>query len=586
MPSISIPHHITRRQSSQTKKPKSPINKSCIVRSILDLCSHGRIHEALTQLDFLPRLGLCLDSKTIATILKRCGDEGALREGKWVHRHLRLTGRKDPGVLVSNHLIYMYMSCGEVRCARKVFDKMPVRNLYSWNNVVSGYAKRGLMEKARGVFERMGERDVVSWNSMVIGYAQSGEYEAALRYYKGLRREGGVGLNAFSFSGALMVGVKLKDLGLTRQVQCQVLGFGYQGNVVLSSSILDAYCKCGEMGDARKVFNEMSIRDAFTWSTLISGFAKLGDMGSAKELFDMMPDKNAVAWTSVISGYARNGLAHHALELFRKMILLRYTPDQYTFSSCLAACATIASLKHGKQIHAHLILSGFRSNMIVLSSLIDMYSKCGRLEYCRRVFAFTDSKQEVMLWNPMIAALAQHGYGKEAVELFDEMVNCGVKPNRVSYVIILNACSHSCLLDTGRAFFKSMTEDHGLIPDIEHYACLIDLLGRAGHFDELIHELDKMPCKTDHRIWNALLGVCSIHGNEELGSKAAHRVLEMEPQSSGAYSLLSSVYAASGNWVSVEEVRQLMHERKSARKEQAGSWTETDSKSQALFSST
>ncbi|GAB2215553.1 hypothetical protein Droror1_Dr00019941 [Drosera rotundifolia] len=340
------------------------------------------------------------------------------------------------------------------------------------------------------------------------------------------------------------------------------------------------------MGDARKVFNEMSIRDAFMWSTLISGFAKLGDMGSAKELFDMMLDKNVVAWTSVISGYARNGLAHHALELFRKMILLRYTPDQNTFSSCLAVCATIASLKHGKQIHAHLILRSFRPNMIVLSSLIDMYSKCGRLEYCGRVFAFTDSKQEVMLWNPMIAAFAQHGYGKGVVELFDEMVNCRVKPNRVSYVIILNACSHSCLLDTGRAFFKSMTEDHGLIPDVEHCACLIDLLGRTGHFDELIHELDKMPCKTDHRIWNALLGVCSIHGNEELGSKAAHRVLEMEPQSSGAYSLLSSVYAASGNWVSVEEVRQLMHERKSARKEQAGCWIETDSKSQTLFSST
>ncbi|GAB2291974.1 hypothetical protein Dimus_026223 [Dionaea muscipula] len=533
MPSFSLPNNVLSRF---TAKPKKPTKRPCIVQSLLDLCSQGQLYQAVNQLYLLRKKGLRLNSKTIAFLLRQCANTRSLKEGKWVHLHLKLTGRKDPGML---------------KPARKLFDNMP-------------------------------EKDVVSWNTMVIGYAQSGNYDEALRFYRRFRQEP-VGLTAFSFSGILMVGVRLKDVELTRQVHCQVFVAGYQPNVVLWSSILDAYAKCGEMGDAQKVFDEMSVPDNCTWTALISGFARWGDMGSAKELFDWMPNKNSIAWTSLISGYARNGLGHHALQTFRKMMLLCFTPDQFTFSSCLTACAIIPSLKQGKQVHAHLILSGFRPNMIVVSSLIDMYSKCGLLEYCKRVFVLAYNKQDVMLWNPMISALAQHGYGEEAVHLFNEMVMWGIKPNRVSFVVILNACSHSGLLEKGLAFFRSMTDEHGILPDVEHYACLTDLLGRAGHFDELMHELGKMPCKSDRRIWSALVGVCSIHGNEELGSKAAHRIIEMDPQSSGAYLLLSSVYAASGNWVSVEKVRRLMHER-CARKEQASSWIEMDNNGQALSS--
>ncbi|GAB4853196.1 Pentatricopeptide repeat-containing protein At2g21090 [Ancistrocladus abbreviatus] len=571
--SHSLHNHVLSQFRAKLRKPaKYP----CIVKSLINLCSRGQLRQAVDHLELLVQKGVRLDSKTLALLLQLCANTRSLKEGKWVHLHLKLTGRKHPDTFISNHLINMYCSCGDFIEGRKVFDKMSVRNLYSWNNMLSGYAKLGMLNPARRLFEKMPEKDVVSWNTMVIAYAQSGNWDEALRFYSGLRRKS-IGFNAFSFAGVLIVGVKLKDVGLTRQVHCQVFVAGYMSNVVLASSILDAYAKCGEIGDARRVFDDMPVRDVFAWTALISGHAKLGYMESARELFDIMPKKNPVSWTALVSGYARNGLGHSALELFQRMMFFRVMPDQFTFSSCLTACASIASLKHGKQIHAYLIRIGFRPNKIVVSSLIDMYSKCGSLELCKLVFELSGDKLDVMLWNPMMSALAQHGFGAQAAQLFRDMLVSGVKPNRVTFVVILNACSHSGLVKEGLALFNSMTSDHGILPDEEHYACLIDLLGRAGHFDELINQLEKMPFKADDRIWNALVGVCSIHGNEVLGKKAAECLIELEPQFSGAYLLLSSVYAASGKWESVEKIRQLMYQR-CVRKEQASSWVEMQNK--------
>lgn len=483
-------------------------------------------------------------------------------------------------MLLVNHLIGMYFKCGDEVDARKVFDKMFVRNLYSWNNMLSGYAKMRNLKEARSLFDKMPERDVVSWNTMVIGYAQSGVWDEALRFYRELRRSS-IGYNEFSFAGVLTVCVKSKELELTRQIHGQVLVAGFLSNVVLSSSVVDAYAKCGEMVDARRLFDNMPVRDVLAWTTLVSGYAIWGDMKSASELFDQMPEKNPVSWTSMISGYARNGLGHEALALFSEMMLFQVRPDQFTFSSCLCSCASIASLKHGKQIHASLLRSNLRANTIVVSSLIDMYSKCGNLGAGRQVFKLMGDKQDTVLWNTMMSALAQHGHGIEALQMFEDMVSSGVKPVRTTFIVILNACSHSGLVQEGRRLFKSMTDDHGIVPDEEHYACLIDLLGRAGCFDELINQLENMPFKAGDQVWNALLGVCRIHGNTELGRKVAEHLIELEPQSPAPYVLLSSIYAEQGRWELVEKVRQLMDKRH-VRKERAISWVEVESRVHAF----
>ncbi|CAB4290843.1 unnamed protein product [Prunus armeniaca] len=542
MPSLSSPTlTLTKPNKRLTAKPP------CVVQSLLKLCSQGHLSQALSSLDLLVQKGIRLPTKTLAFLIQQCGATGSLREGKWVHIHLRLTGFKHPPTFLANHLINMYFKCADDVEARRVFDKMSVRNLYSWNNMLSGYAKMRNLKEARSLFDKMPEKDVVSWNTMVIGYAQSGVCDEALRYYRELRRLS-IGYNDFSFAGVLTVCVKLKELGLTRQVHGQVLVAGFLSNVVLSSSLVDAYTKCGEMGDARRLFDNMPVRDVLAWTTLVSGYAKWCDMESASELFSQMPEKNPVSWTALISGYARNGLGYEALALFTEMMLYQVRPDQFTFSSCLCASASIASLKHGAG---------------------------------RRVFKLMGDKQDTVLWNTLISALAQHGNGIEAMQMFEDMIRSGVKPDRTTVVVILNACSHSGLVHEGLSFFKSMTGDHGIVPDQEHYACLIDLLGRAGCFDELINQLKNMPCKAGDQVWNALLGVCRIHGNTELGKKVAEHLIELEPHSSAAYVLLSSIYAEHGKWELVEKVRQLMDERH-VRKERALSWIEVENRLNAF----
>ncbi|KAF8406584.1 hypothetical protein HHK36_008672 [Tetracentron sinense] len=576
MPTFSTPNRILTTIQTKTKNS----NRPCLVQAVIDLCSQGKLKLAVESLELLSRRGFRLDSRTLAFILQQCATSKSLREGKWVHLHLKLTGLKHPKTFLSNHLINMYFKCGDEIGARRVFDKMTSRNLFSWNNMLAGYAKLGMIKPARRLFDEMPERDVVSWNTMVIAMAKNGFFDEALRFYTQLRRSS-IAFNQFSFAGVLTVCVKLEEMTLTRQVHGQVLVAGFLSNVVLSSSILDAYAKCGVIDDARKLFDDMPARDVLSWTTLVSGYAKLGDLESASRLFHEMPEKNPVSWTALIAGYARNGMGHEALQLFAKMMAMHIRPDQFTFSSSLCACASIASLKHGKQIHACLIRIGFKPNTIVVSSLVDMYSKCGNLETGRLVFDLMGNRKDVVLWNTMISALAQHGCGEDAIQMIDDMLRSGTKPDKITLVVILNACSHAGLVQEGLRFFEFMPRDHGIVLNQEHYACLVDLLGRAGCFDEVMNQLEKIPCKPDGRVWNALLGACRIHGNIELGRKAAEKLIELEPQSSAAYVLLSNIYAALESWESVQKVRHLMNERH-VRKERAISWVEIESKVHAF----
>ncbi|KAA0031479.1 pentatricopeptide repeat-containing protein [Cucumis melo var. makuwa] len=583
MPSFSS-QALKKPASFRPKCEQSPDStRICIAQSLLDLSSQGRLPEALSYLDRLAQRGIRLPTSTFVDLLRLCAKAKYFKGGKCVHLHLKHTGFKRPTTIVANHLIGMYFECGRDVEARKVFDKMSVRNLYSWNHMLAGYAKLGEVHHARKLFDRMMEKDVVSWNTMVLAYAKKGCFNEAIGLYRDFRRLD-MGFNAFSFSGVLILCVKLKELQLTKQVHGQVLVAGFLSNLVLSCSIVDAYAKCGKMGCARRLFDEMLVKDIHIWTTMVSGYAKWGDMNSASELFHQMPEKNPVSWTALISGYARNSLGHEALDYFTKMMKLGINPEQYTFSSCLCACASIAALKHGKQVHGYLIRTNFRCNTIVVSSLIDMYSKCGMLEASCYVFHLMGNKQDVVVWNTMISGLAQNGHGEKAMQMFNHMVESGVKPDRITFIVILSACSHSGLVQEGLQFFKAMTYDHGVLPDQEHYACLIDLLGRAGCFIELVNELENMSCKPDDRVWSALLGVCRIHNNIELGRKVAEHVIELKPQSSAAYVSLAGLYAFLGKWESVEKVRELMDE-KFIRKERAISWIDVGNKIHSFIAS-
>nr|VDD58518.1 unnamed protein product [Brassica oleracea] len=447
---------------------KRPI---CVARSFLSRnAAKEELSQAVSRLESLTEQGVRLPFEVLASLLQRCGDTRSLKQGKWIHRHLKITGFKRPNTLLSNHLIGMYMKCGKPIDACKVFDRMLTRNLYSWNNMVSGFVKSGMLVRAREVFDSMPERDVVSWNTMVVGYARNGNSNEALLFYRELRRSG-IKYNEFSFAGLLTTCVKSRELQLTRQAHGQ---------------------------SAKRCFDEMSVKDNYIWTTLISG-------------------------------YARVGSGDRALQLFRKMIALRVKPEQFTFSSCL--CASASSLGHGKQIHGYMIRTNVSPNAIVTSSLIDMYSKSGRLEAGERVFDLCGGdKRDCVVWNTMMSALAQHGLGHKALRVLDDMIKLRVHPNRTTLAVILSACSNSGLVEEGARWFDSLTADYGIVPDQEHYSCLVDLLGRAGCFEELMSRIEKMPFRPDEHIWNAILGVSRIHGNMELEKKAAEELIKLDAE--------------------------------------------------------
>ncbi|KAL0757164.1 hypothetical protein Bca101_094832 [Brassica carinata] len=505
---------------------KRPI---CVARSFLSRnAAKEELSQAVSRLESLTEQGVRLPFEVLASLLQRCGDTRSLKQGRWIHRHLKITGFKRPNTLLSNHLIGMYMNCGKPIDACKVFDRMLTRNLYSWNNMVSGFVKSGMLVRAREVFDSMPERDVVSWNTMVVGYARNGNLNEALLFYRELTRSG-IKYNEFSFAGLLTTCVKSRELQLTGQAHGQVLVAGFLSNVVLSCSIIDAYAKCGEMESAKRCFDEMSVKDNYIWTTLISGYARVGDMEAANELFTEFPEKDPVSWAALIAGYVRQGSGDRALQLFRKMIALRVKPEQFTFSSCL--CASASSLGHGKQIHGYMIRTNVSPNAIVTSSLIDMYSKSGRLEAGERVFDLCGGdKRDCVVWNTMMSALAQHGLGHKALRVLDDMIKLRVHPNRTTLAVILSACSNSGLVEEGARWFDSLTADYGIVPDQEHYSCLVDLLGRAGCFEELMSRIEKMPFRPDEHIWNAILGVSRIHGNMELEKKAAEELIKLDAE--------------------------------------------------------
>ncbi|GER50274.1 pentatricopeptide repeat-containing protein [Striga asiatica] len=559
--------------------PKKLRTNPCVIQNILQLTSRGHLREAVDALPLASRQGFSVSPSIIAALIRQCAATKSIKEGKLVHLHLKRTGSKHPGPFLSNHLINMYASCGDHETARQVFDKMRDRNLYSWNNMLSGYANLGMTRAAKRLFDKMPERDFVSWNTMAVAHLQCGWFNRALMCYVELRRSA-IGYNEYSLAGALNACVKSRDLRLGKQLHCQVLVIGFLSSLVLSSSLVDAYAKCGELGFARRLFDEMTERDIVAWTTLVSGYALSGDMGSAREIFDSMPEKNSNSWSALIAGYARNRSGYRSLELFKKMIDLRLEPDQFAYSSCLFACASMVSLNHGKQFHSRLITSSIRPNVVVLSSLIDMYSKCGDLDMAKRVFNRiqdnNNNNQHAVLWNTMISSLANHGRSKEAIGIYSDMLSLGVKPESFTFLVLLNACGHSGLVQEGLRLFESMKSDYHIAPGQEHYTSLISLLGWAGYFDELMNRLKVMPFYPDDRVWNALLTICKIHErNMELGRTMAKHLVGLEPDSPVVYLLLSGIYTAIGRSEFAQEVKRLANLRY-LKKQVFVSWLEID----------
>eukprot|EP01018_Ginkgo_biloba_P030422 Gb_19924 [translate_table: standard] len=423
------------------------------------------------------------------------------------------------------------------------------QNAFLGSKIVTLYAYCGTFVDARLGFGKMPKPNLFAWNSMIRGYVSHGHFEEAVTLYSQMQREG-MAPDKFTFPCVIKACAGLTSLQQGKEIHEYITKTGFDSDVFVGSSLVDMYTKCGSMELARQVFDKMSERDV-------------------------------VLWTAMISGYAQNGHADEALKIFFQMQVAGMKPDSVTIASVLPASAHLSALQQGKEIHNFIIKNGFEEDAFVGSALIDMYTKCGGIEVARKLFD-NMSRRNVVLWNAMIVGYGMHGMGEEAIALFNRMQKAGIGPDQVTFTGILSACRHAGLVNEGQQYFDCMTRDYFITPHMEHYACMVDLLGRVGLLDEAYDFIKKMPLEPSAIVWGALLGACRIHCNLKLGEVVAGHLFEIEPENTGNYVLLSNIYAKAGKWDGVAKVRTMMKDR-GLKKTPGCSWIEVKNKVHAFF---
>lgn len=530
-------------------------------------------------------------------LLKVCGDVGEIRRGKEIHGQLIVNGFS-LDLFAMTGVVNMYAKCGQIEEAYKMFDRMPERDLVSWNTIVAGfaqngfaelaldlvtrmheegrrgdfitivsilpavanvgslrigkavhgyamragfdsvvnvstalvdmYAKCGRVETARLVFDGMKSRNVVSWNSMIAAYVEGGNPEEAMRIFQ-----------------------KMLD----------------QGVEPTNVTIMEALHACADLGDLErglfihKLLDQLKLgTDVSMTNSLISMYSKCKKVDIAADIFSKLQGKTLVSWNAMILGYAQNGRVNEALNYFCKMRSKNIKPDSFTMVSVIPALAELSVIRHAKWIHALVIRNCFEKNVFVMTALIDMYAKCGAVGTARALFDMMNERH-VTTWNVMIDGYGTHGLGKAAVELFNKMLEGPTKPNDITFLCAISACSHSGLVEEGIHYFTSMKKDYGIEPVMDHYGAMVDLLGRAGRLNEAWDFIQKMPIEPGITVFGAMLGACKIHKNVELGEKAANRLFELDPDEGGYHVLLANIYAAASMWDKLAKVRTIMEKK-------------------------
>ncbi|XP_043705591.1 pentatricopeptide repeat-containing protein At3g49740 [Telopea speciosissima] len=406
------------------------------------------------------------------------------------------------------------------------------------NAAITMYSSYADLDSASVIFERLAKKDSVSWNSMISGCVQCNSLSLAIMVYLRMQR---AGLETDDFTVGSLLSYS-DSLVIVELIQALVVKNGLLSNILVCNALVSSYSKHGMIKDAFQVFHSMC-------------------------------SQNLISWNTIISGCLFNGLPLLGLDLFRWLLLSELRPNLYTLTVVLSTCASIAALRHGKQVHSYILKLGFGLETPLGNALITMYAKCGILDWASKVFSRM-MQRDIVSWNAMICAYAQHGEGKEAIRCFKVLQNLDdVKPDEATFTAVLSACSHAGLVNEGCQIFFTMVDEYGIIPGVDHCSCIIDLLGRAGHLDEAGRLINTMPAQADSKMWWALLGACQAHGNVLLGRVAAEVLQEIEPYNPAAYVQLANIYAAAGQWNEAANVREMMNKR-GVVKQPAYSWIE------------
>ncbi|KAF2538783.1 hypothetical protein F2Q68_00019912 [Brassica cretica] len=491
-------------------------------------------------------------------------------------------------------------------------------------NLILSYFEKGLVEEARSLFDEMPERDVVAWTAMIKGYASSNHNARAWECFCEMIRQG-TNPNEFTLSSVLTSCRDMKVLGYGRLVHGVVIKLGVEGSIYVDNALMNMYATCSATMDAAcLIFRYIKVKNEVTWTTLITGFTHLdvtphcitiavkasasidsvttgkqihssvvkrgfhsnlpvmnsildlycrcGYLTEAKRYFHEMVDRDLITWNTLISELERSDSSEALLMFQRFETQQGFVPNCYTFTSLVAACANIAALNCGQQLHGRIYRRGFNENVELANALIDMYAKCGDVPDSERVFGEIAERRNLVSWTSMMIGYGSHGYGAEAVELFDEMVSVGIRPDRIVFMAVLSACRHAGLVERGLKYFNAMESEYTIEPDRDIYNCVVDLLGRAGRIGEAYELVETMPFKPDESTWGAILGACKAHKHTGLISRlAARRVMELKPRMVGTYVMLSYIYAAERKWGDYARVRKMM--RMMGNKKEAGvSW--------------
>ncbi|XP_052182449.1 pentatricopeptide repeat-containing protein At1g11290, chloroplastic [Diospyros lotus] len=563
------------------------------------LRGHARNSSLENALSFFVRMnhdGVRPVVYTFTYLLKACGDSSNLRKGKEVHAQLIVNGF--------------------------------ATDLFAMASVVNLYAKCRLVEEARKVFDRMPERDLVSWNTIIAGYAQNGMANRALKLVTTMQ-VGGHRPDSVTIVSVLPACADIGSQKIGKSVHGYVFRAGYECHVNVLTALVDVYSKCGCVRAARTIFDNMKCRNAVSWNSMIDGHTRNGDSKEALALFDVMLDegveptnvtimgalhacgdlgdiskgqfihkllnqlqlssdvsvmnslismyskckridmaseifenlqgKTLVSWNAMILGHAQNGRVTEAVNLFCKMHQQNIKPDSFTMVSVISALAELSVLRKARWIHGLVIRTCLR-NVFVMTALVDMYAKCGAVSTARKLFDMMDERH-VTTWNAMIDGYGTHGLGRAAVELFNEMRQGPIKPNDITFLCIISACSHSGLVEEGRSYFRIMKETYGLDPSMDHYGAMVDLLGRSGHLNEAWDFIQDMPVEPAINVYGAMLGACKIHKNVDYGEKAAGKLFELDPEEGGYHVLLANLYATASMWDKVAKVRTTMEKK-------------------------
>lgn len=553
------------------------------------------------------------DQVTFISVLATAVRLDSLALGQQVHCMALKLGL-DVMLTVANSLINMYCKLRKIGFARTVFHNMSERDLISWNSVIAGFAQSGLeveavclfmqllrcgltpdqytmtsvlkaasslpeglslnkqvhvhaikinivtdsfvstalidaysrnrsMTEAEVLFGRS-NFDLVAWNAMMSGYTQSQDGHKTLKLFALMHKQG-ENSDDFTLATVLKTCGSLFAVNQGKQVHAYAIKSGYDLDLWVSSGLLDMYVKCGDMSAAQLAFNSI-------------------------------PAPDDVAWTTMISGCIENGEEERAFHVYSQMRLMGVLPDEFTIATLAKASSCLTALEQGRQIHANALKLNCTGDPFVGTSLVDMYAKCGSIDDAYSLFKRIEMRN-IAAWNAMLVGLAQHGEGKEALQLFKQMKSLGIKPDKVTYIGVLSACSHSGLVSEAYKHIQSMHRDYGIRPEIEHYSCLADALGRAGFVKEAEILIESMSMEASASMYRTLLAACRVKGDTETGKRVATKLLELEPLDSSAYVLLSNMYAAASKWDEMKLARTMMKGQK-VKKDPGFSWIEVKNK--------